>query len=190
MARRRRTRVRGPRGVRTPSSGVQKDVSVQPIVERGPLGPATGEQPSPDDQDLFGRRSANIDEVKRVLRDLLLEDQVRFKSIEFTDIDNADLQDNWVRFASTQYAPGFQKDTVGYVNLRGTVRDGDAPASTIFTLPAGFRPKFNMNFPVVAGNGMARLRVGANGNVDVVAYISGGSNSFISLENIRFKADF
>lgn len=83
---------------------------------------------------------------------------------------------------------GYYRDHMGIVHLRGLIQNGSAP--TIFTLPVGYRPKERQLFLSVSAGGSpdtyARIDILANGTVAAVAY---GSNNYLSLNNISFRAE-
>lgn len=92
------------------------------------------------------------------------------------------LLNSWVNFGAGFGNAGYYKDAFGIVHLRGTVATG--VAGLIFTLPAGYRPAGRSIFCVIANNALGRVDVDTNG--DVIQTI--GSNVFVSLESITFRA--
>jgi hypothetical protein len=109
------------------------------------------------------------------------------------------LENGWTKFAPTfptyYNTPGFTKDALGFVHLRGAL-DGSAKTATTFAhLPAGFRPAtglFNW-FAVGNTNGdgvprpVALLIDGTDGGLSA---IKGGdwNYAFLSLEGVSFYA--
>ena len=97
-------------------------------------------------------------------------------------------QNGWVNYSATAAPCGFWKDkNTLLVYVGGIVKNGTDKA-TIFTLPSGYRPRFNQIYPVVAqGNGanpaFGAARVDTNGNVYGIA----GGNSDFSLDGIIFR---
>ncbi len=92
------------------------------------------------------------------------------------------LLNSWANYGSGYSTAGYYKDAMGIVHLRGVVASG---SSTIFTLPAGYRPEFNGMFSTVTGLlNLGRIDVMSNGNVVFVA----GSNIYASLDGITFRA--
>lgn len=95
------------------------------------------------------------------------------------------LQNGWEIF-SPDNALGYRKLPDGTVELKGltkkvnTSTDGQA----IFTLPVGYRPQDYKVFIAISNNGVGRIDIDTNGNVAFQL----GSNSWISLNNIRFAA--
>jgi hypothetical protein len=89
---------------------------------------------------------------------------------------------SWVNFGAPHAACGFLKDALGNVRIKGLVKNGTINTS-VFTLPAAYRPSENLLFSIVEGaGGHARLDVNADGTVIPV----NGNTSFISL-NVYFK---
>ncbi len=78
-------------------------------------------------------------------------------------------------------APGYFKDALGFVHLKGLVRSGTVGSVPIFTLPAGYRPASNKRFADTTNNGASEvygdLIVFSTGDVDLVA----GGNGYASL---------
>jgi hypothetical protein len=73
------------------------------------------------------------------------------------------LAGTWANLA-LNYTAGYWRDELGYVHLRGGV-GGGAAASTIFTLPVGFRPSAPVRFPIVTDTGYGFVQVNAAGTV-------------------------
>lgn len=87
---------------------------------------------------------------------------------------------------------GFRKDGQGFVHLRGRLTGGIA-GTTIFTLPAGYRPgsgtMYFMCTATSSGDGIAAndyISVGTDGTVKDQA--DGGTNR-IALDGITFLAE-
>jgi hypothetical protein len=101
------------------------------------------------------------------------------------------LLNGWVNTDTTTYnGVGFYKDEMGIVHLRGNIKSGTASAGTaLFYLPVGYRPLSGSMFTVSTNNGtsdvLGRINVWASGQVAIYA----GSNSWLSLEGITFRAE-
>lgn len=94
-------------------------------------------------------------------------------------------QNSWVKYDTTYNVPGYRKDSMGYVHLRGMIANGTTFNATMFTLPVGMRPELRVLCGVQSAAGFARVDIQVDGTVSC---ISGGSTSWISLECITFKA--
>lgn len=108
-------------------------------------------------------------------------------------------QNGWAHLDAadvTWRAAKFQRDAAGMVTLTGVVYNGTGATgvvatSTIFTLPAGYRPTgsateiFGQQLATV---GYARIDVNALGQVYLNAYGGGGANGYVTLAGIRFQA--
>jgi hypothetical protein len=92
-------------------------------------------------------------------------------------------QNSWVAFGTSDATPGFYKDPFGIVHITGTVKLGTV-GTTIFTLPAGYRPEKNTNVPEVCNNAFGSIQIAPSGAVTQVA---GGSNVYLTLE-AHFRA--
>jgi hypothetical protein len=94
------------------------------------------------------------------------------------------LLNSWVNFGAGYPAAGYMKDHLGFIRLRGLVKNGTVNGTTgvIFTLPSGYRPSGASHFAVEANSAHGCCRVDTNG--DVVA--TAGSNVWFSLDGINF----
>lgn len=91
----------------------------------------------------------------------------------------------WSNQGGTDQTAEYYKDG-RVVALGGAIKNATAGASTIFTLPAGYRPPADLRFVVLMGSTTVRVDVAAaTGVVSVAAgYLS---NNVLSLNNIRFR---
>ena len=101
-------------------------------------------------------------------------------------------QNGWLNLGATFTTAAYRKE-FSVVRLRGVVRSGTLDAgggatATIFTLPAGFRPELRQMFAVASTAGgvdaHGRVDVDTDGTVKAIA----GSNVFLSLDGITFRA--
>lgn len=96
-------------------------------------------------------------------------------------------QNSWVNFASGHHNAGFYKDPDGVVYLVGLVKNG-AATSTMFTLPAGYRPDQNLRFACMANGAITNVTVAPDGTVR-----QGGTgtttNVWVNLSGICFVAE-
>jgi hypothetical protein len=84
-------------------------------------------------------------------------------------------QGAWVNFDTATFRGArFWKDPMGLVHIEGLVKSGAIP-STIFILPAGYRPGSGLLYPVDTNTGHGRLDISPSGNL--VAQ-SGGATYF------------
>jgi hypothetical protein len=100
-------------------------------------------------------------------------------------------QDSWVSFGSTFELASFSKSADGYVTLSGVVASGAGNTSTIFTLPAGYRPAKDRNFVVSNSNSLAAhavIYIDTSGRVYFMYGSAASPRAFVSLDNIRFLA--
>lgn len=78
----------------------------------------------------------------------------------------------------------------GVVHLRGLAGSVTIGSTVLFTLPAGFRPAYQTNIPVLTINGSSVVTAGyvsiaTNGNVTVPA----GAGALVSFEGVSFPAE-
>lgn len=91
----------------------------------------------------------------------------------------------WVNYdASAWRAARFWKDPMGIVWLEGLVALGTI-GTTIFTLPAGYRPGSGMMWATSTSTGYGRVDVAPTGNV----VSQSGGNGYFSLSVIDFKQE-
>lgn len=96
----------------------------------------------------------------------------------------ATLMNGWQNYGGNFAPAGYYKDALGFVHLRGGIRNGSIP-NTAFQLPAGFRPHYSQAYAQYsASDTLARIDVVTSGNVN----INSGNNAFVSLEGISFWA--
>jgi hypothetical protein len=97
---------------------------------------------------------------------------------------NATLKNGWVHSSHTP-PPGYAKDSVGVVHLRGGIAGGSS-GTVAFVLPRALRPK-HILYPVIVGSGpsAAFLTIRPNGSV---ALTGSGVSSFAGLDGVSFAA--
>ena len=93
------------------------------------------------------------------------------------------LDNDWVSYnATTHNAFGYMKDSMGFVHLQGTIKDGTT--LSVVTLPAGYRPNKTEPFIIVSNAAMAYCNITPDGLIALYGY----NNTWVSLEGITFKA--
>ncbi len=95
-------------------------------------------------------------------------------------------QGTWVNELSSFEPAGFYKDGFGIVHLVGDVHPG-VNASTIFTLPTGFRPSFGVDHEVRANADDSNATVVVESDGDVKAFGITNVNNRVSLNGITFR---
>jgi hypothetical protein len=80
----------------------------------------------------------------------------------------------------------YRMDTIGHVELKGTLASSSGSGGKIFTLPAGFRPLAAIQVAVALSTGPASVTVATNG--DVTGSAPGTGVSFY-LDAVRFPVD-
>ncbi len=99
-------------------------------------------------------------------------------------------QGAWANYpGATWNQAGFFRDKSGIVHLKGLIRSGVVP-STVFNLPAGYRPAREEHFFVLSHNNLNYIDglvvVSSAGAVSVDC---GASANFVSLDGISFRAN-
>lgn len=92
------------------------------------------------------------------------------------------LLNGWLRYDETVEQPGFYRDAASRVFLRGVVKSGTV-ATTIFTLPSGYRPGKAQMFAVITSTGVGRMDVKSDGTVVLVS----GGNGYANLDGLSFR---
>lgn len=97
------------------------------------------------------------------------------------------LLNGWVAYGSPYAPAAYYLGPEGKVHLRGLVKSG-TPGSTIFTLPAGYRPETKLLVATVgsAGSGDVVMTVIINTDGTVVSNHS-SANTYVTLDNISFR---
>lgn len=104
--------------------------------------------------------------------------------VTWTDLS---LVNSWLHYGSPFSTPQYTKTSDNIVQLKGLLRAGSTTYdSTIATLPAGFRPKTRILYPVTNYNNVhARVDIYPDGRVNFL----GTSNSWLSIDSISFIAE-
>jgi hypothetical protein len=98
---------------------------------------------------------------------------------------NAKLKNGWTTANPVNGTPGYAKDSLGVVHLRGSLASG-VNATTAFVLPKGLRPTHDLELPAFTSTSTSGA-VGIDRNGDVVPFGSGVS-AFTSLGGLSFVA--
>jgi hypothetical protein len=109
---------------------------------------------------------------------------------------NLAFQNSWTDYNAASYPlAGWTKDALGFIHLRGAVKNPTSATSVIATLPAGARPGGYKYFEVSSTNGSGSfttncsLEFDADGTFFAYSDASNPCNrGFISLEGITFLA--
>ena len=98
------------------------------------------------------------------------------------------LLNSWVNYGGTFSNAGYMKDSLGFVHLRGLIKDGTVTLAA-FNLPAGYRPANDTAFVVNSNSAFGVVQVlGQSTNPGDVRILQ-GNNAFVYLEGIMFKAE-
>jgi len=94
------------------------------------------------------------------------------------------LLNSWVNFGSGFNDAGYMKDSLGFVHLRGLVKDGVLSSNDIFILPASYRPANQAINITISNNLIGRVDIATDGGIQAVS----GDNAWVTLDGITFKA--
>jgi hypothetical protein len=89
-------------------------------------------------------------------------------------------QNGWTNFGGFS-TMAFAKDSAGFVHLKGTISAGTF-GTTVFTLPAGYRPAQNLALPVAIERNALILTTG------VVQIYQSGAETNAGFDGLAFKA--
>lgn len=95
------------------------------------------------------------------------------------------LLNSWVNLGAGYATAGYKKDDLGNVEIKGTIRNGTATSgTTLFVLPAGYRPLEIMLRPTATGSVYGQFYITPAGLV----VIDAGSNTSFAI-NTTFRAE-
>jgi hypothetical protein len=94
---------------------------------------------------------------------------------------NPAFQNGWVNYSPSGNSAGYYKDRLGFVHLKGLVKNG-AMSSTIFTLPPGYRSAKGLLLSTASAHVYGELLIRDDGRVDAEI----GQNLLMSLDGIVF----
>lgn len=116
----------------------------------------------------------------RIQDELELTKEPTFRKIGTTG--NPAFTNSWVNFDGGWEQAGFWRDPLGFIHLRGLIKNGTINQAA-FTLPPGFRPPLGMVFPSVGNGAFGQVNVSADGAVIPAV----GSNTYFSLSGVYFR---
>lgn len=101
---------------------------------------------------------------------------------------NLTLVNSWTNVGTTYGNAGYYTDPYGNVFLIGQIHGGIIP-SVCATLPAGFRPVTDMEFPCASGASVGRISItGTTSSLPgQITVLNGASGGTISLNGIYFR---
>lgn len=92
---------------------------------------------------------------------------------------------SWVNYGAGYNDAGYRKDALGWVHLRGLVKNGIDGAS-IFTLPTGYRPQYRELLVCGSNDLYGRLDIPTDGTVVPASAVT--SPVYVCLDGLTFKA--
>lgn len=123
----------------------------------------------------------------QIIRDAILALEAGvFPSFELEWHEVTNFEDNWVNFGAGYAPAAYAKDPLGFVHIRGEVKDGlygGPPYHTVFTLPVEYRPPYNHSQTVECNNAFGVVDILAEGRVVPTVL---ASNISLSLDPIIF----
>ena len=106
-------------------------------------------------------------------------------SLTWTEISS--FSNSWENFGGDWYNAAYCKDALGFVHLRGLIKNGTWNA-VAFALPAGYRPGAYTRFSVIGYN-YVDAAVDVRNNGDVYIRSAAASNDWLNLDGISFFAE-
>lgn len=106
----------------------------------------------------------------------------------WTQLESGDFSNSWTNYSDANYGPSFYRKTGnGEVMMKGLVSSGTVTAgTTMFTLPAGYRPAYPLIGVGHCNGGYWEYRINTDGEVYTGGVVP--TNSWVSTANIRFMA--
>ena len=95
------------------------------------------------------------------------------------------LQNSWVHHSSSYNQPSYFKDDLGFVHLRGGLKDGASASVAITTLPSGFRPTATIILAAARATAQESVKITSGGIVNIS---NGGDTSLSFLDGVSFYA--
>jgi hypothetical protein len=93
----------------------------------------------------------------------------------------------WAAYGDGYGDPGYAKDALGIVHLRGLVKGSPAPQTIVANLPAGFRPAVHVE-ELLACGGTVPCTVVAKTTGELVFEQVSASSTWLSLDGLTFEA--
>lgn len=98
------------------------------------------------------------------------------------------LENSWVNLGGTYATAGYYKDDMSIVRLKGVLKSGTvADGTTIFTLPAGFRPSEDLMFSTISSSATAIQPTRVDIMIDGRVIIYNAANNYLTINNIQFR---
>lgn len=141
-------------------------------MEVGPAGIAWGDGTNPMDT-VLQRLSA--DTLVIGSDDVLERNTDAWTAVTYTN--------SWVDFGGALGTVAYRKDAMGYVHLKGVMKNG-VIGSSAFTLPAGYRPAADTRYACVSNNAFGVMAITSAGTCTPTV----GSNASFSVDGITFRA--
>jgi hypothetical protein len=86
------------------------------------------------------------------------------------------LLNGWTNFGSGNATAAYMIDAMGFVHVRGVITGGTpTDGTTLFTLPAGFRPPANVSCNAINAGNHSSIRIDIGSTGDVKLYGMGGA---------------
>tara|TARA_R100001594_G_C3954890_1_gene243911 strand:- start:114 stop:764 length:651 start_codon:yes stop_codon:yes gene_type:complete len=102
------------------------------------------------------------------------------------------LTNSWVVYGTDVDSPQFIKDDLGFVHLKGVVKNGSSATAAITALPESYRPSFNQyrlvfntDYADPAINELSTIKIDTNG---VITQSDGTNTAALFLTGISFHA--
>ena len=90
----------------------------------------------------------------------------------------------WVNFGSGLATCQYMKDSMGFVHLKGLVKNG-VIGTVLFTLPVGYRPAETQHFGTASDNAYGQTVIYNTGDI----FLDRGTNVWVTISGVTFKAE-
>lgn len=124
--------------------------------------------------------------VNLVTTPMIADDAVTAAKIENQQAwQTPTMTNGWVTYDGTYNPPGYMKDSLGFVHLRGLIKNG-TDGTSMFTLPAGYRPEYRELLAGASEDHYGRIDVTTAGQVIPSATTT--APGWVCIDGLTFKA--
>jgi hypothetical protein len=93
---------------------------------------------------------------------------------------------SWVDYGSPFPGAAFRKDALGYVHLKGFIKNGTTTdAITMITMPTGYKVGSTRHVAAIGNVAAGHIKLTSSG----IAYGAGTGNGWLTLDNISYYAE-
>ena len=124
---------------------------------------------------LFSSADARLEEIEQDVKNIVTP----------SEWITPTLTNGWVNFGDTKSTLQYMKDRLGFVHLKGQIKNGVATAA-FANVPAGYRPLQELKIPIINGTSVKTLTILPAGFL--VSY-DATTNTMLSVDGVTFRAE-